>query len=148
MQIARMMGTSTASALEAVYAEEERKQKQAKQPGALSWQQDSISISPEAMNAYQMMRINLMDKPSQHGLTQDEIKRLGKTPHEGPTAGSAFGTSSGSSVTSLQSRLKELQQQLVQVQNSGMPEETKAAKTASIMSQINEIMQELQKAKA
>jgi len=142
MQISRMLGTSTASALEAVYGDEERKQKKARQNCPLTRHFDGVSISPEAMNAYQMMRMNLQEKPCYHGLNQEEKELLGKFLHDGPMAGIP-GSGSGASVSALKSRLKELAQQLMQVMNSGMPEETKAAKSASIQSQISQVMQDL-----
>jgi len=141
MQISRMMGTSTASALEAVYGDEGGKKK-ARQNCPLTRHFDSVSISPEAMNAYQMMRINLQEKPCYHGLNQEEKELLGKLPHEGPMAG-VPGSGGGDSVSSLKSRLKELTQQLMQIMNSDMPEETKAAKAGAIQAQINEVMQEI-----
>jgi|GEM_PF-6489106 len=143
MQIARMMGTSTASALEAVYGDEERKQKEARQSSILSRQQDSVSISPEAMQAYQMMRLNLQDKPSHDGLNTQEIDLLGDTPHEGPMAGGASAAAGSASISELEAKIKELQQQMVQIQNSGMPEESKAAMSASIEAQIQQLMQQL-----
>jgi hypothetical protein len=143
MQIARMMGTSTASALEAVYGDEGRKQKEARQNSVFPGQRDSISISPEAMQAYQMMRLNLQDKPSLDGLNQDEIELLGKVAHEGPMPGGASGSGGSSIISELEAKIKELQQQMAQVQNSGIPDESKAAMTASIEAQIQQAMQEL-----
>jgi hypothetical protein len=148
MQIARMMGTSTASALEAVYADEERKQKQARQSDPLSRQQDSVSISPEALQAYQMMRLNLQEKPDYHGMKQEDKELLGDFSGEAPTAEGASGSGERSDISKLESRLKELQAKLAQVQSSGMPEESKGAMTASIIAEINAVMQEINAKKA
>ena len=143
MQISRMMGTSTASALEAVYGDKERKQKKLRQNCPLTRQSDSVSISPEAMNAYQIMRINLMEKLDYHGLNEEEKEPLvDGVPHEGPMAG-VPGSGGGDQISVLKSKLEALTQQLMEVMNSGMPEETKAAKAGSIQAQINAVMQQI-----
>lgn len=143
MQIANMLGTSTASALEAIYGEEERKQKAAKRNEIFSRQQDSVSISPEALQAYQTMRCTLEEASSTDGMTEEEKNLPGDMPHEAAAGGSSSGSGGSATVAEIETKIKELQQKMMQIQNSGMPEESKNAMTTSIQAQINELMQQL-----
>ena len=140
MQIAHMMGTSTASALEAIYGED-KKNKSTQQNTVHSWQEDSVSLSPEALQAYSMMRLNLQEQPNVDGLNEEEKQLLGEAGNEAPEAGAS--QNSGSSAAEIEAKIKELQQKMSQILSSGMPEATKNAMSSSIQAQINQLMQEL-----
>ena len=142
MQIAHMMGTSTASALEAVYGEDKKK-KSAQQNTVHSWQEDSVSLSPEAIQAYSMMRLNLQEQPNVDGLNEEEKQLLGEAGNEAPEAGGVSQGGGSSSAAEIEAKIKELQQKMSQILSSGMPEATKNAMASSIQSQISQLMQEL-----
>ena len=190
MNIATMMGTSNANALEAVYGENSKKHRE--DPLAVpSWSEDTISISDAARALAALAK----DEDSEEGLdsgdeqkaerndvftgyaklaakratmrssaasetpsnaallneTTEEVQNSGEKPANSATStdaapansSSGMRPSAGETVAKLQSKLKELQQKLVDAQNSNLPDQTKGAMISSISSQIGQVVQEI-----
>ena len=146
MNIANMMGTSTSSALEAIYGER-KKQDEEEGLSVASWKKDTVSISAEAASLAKQMenRLGVSGASEQPNFAADDQQAEREN---GAVGGSGGGMGSGNDTRQLEAKIKELQSKLSSIQSSNIPEESKEAMTAAIQAELNAAMQELNAAQA
>ena len=155
MNIANLIGTSTSPALEAVYGQKKKNDSDDAQNGVYSWREDTVSLSEAALALAQMAGKEQAppDDESQESLNgqtsgKDALQsgNAGENEDEGAVSGagqgSAFGGGSGASASEIEAKIKQLQQKIVETQNSSLPEDTKSAMISSLQAQISELVQE------
>lgn len=135
MNIAYMMGTSTSSALEALYGDPQKKKNEATEAAPLAAPVDRVSISAEALALAAARRGS--------GENAGSEESAGESSTEAKGAGTAGTGASGNSAASIEAKIKELQQKIMDVQNSNMPETSKQAMISSYETQLDALVQEL-----
>ena len=159
MNIANMLGTSTSSALEAVYGQKKKKENEDDaQSGVYSWRQDRVSVSEAALallEAAGKEQAPPEDDSSDNAASEELLhKNLGtdaKADGSGKTDGSVeasgeaeqgFSLGNGSSASDIDAKIKQLQQKIMEIQNSELPEDTKSAMISGLQAQISALVQE------
>lgn len=138
MNIAYLMGTSTSSALEALYGDPKKRQETSTEGSVHSWQQDSVSISAEALAlAYSQKTEDQTKNQSESQNAESEDAGMNTTASGGSSGGS------GTSIQKLEARIKELQQEISKVQSSNIPEESKNAIIGGLQAELEAALQEL-----
>ena len=159
MNIANMLGTSTSSALEALYGQQKKKDDDdSAQSGVYSWQQDRVSISDAALALAGLA--GKEQAPSEDGASQDSLNGQGSRRVSLPNAKTdgteeaadsvesagggqqGFSLGGGSSASDIEAKIKALQQKIVETQNSDLPEDAKSAMISGLQSQIGQLAQE------
>ena len=154
MNIANLLGTSTSSALEAVYGQKKKNDNDDNaQNGVHSWREDTVSLSEAALALAQLAGKDQApaedeSQESTNGQSsgKDALPSGNADENEeavssaGGGQGSAFG--GGSSASELEAKIKQLQQKIVETQNSSLPEDTKSAMISALQAQIGELVQE------
>lgn len=156
MNIANLLGTSTSSALEAVYGQKKKNDNDDAQNGVYSWREDTVSLSEAALALAQLAG---EEQATAEDESQESLNGQGsgkaalqsgnadENEEDGAVAGAGQGSSSsgvgsGSSVSEIEAKIKQLQQKIVETQNSNLPEDTKSAMISAIQAQIGELVQE------
>ncbi len=155
MNIANLLGTSTSSALEAVYGQKKKNDNDDARNGVHSWREDTVSLSEAALALAQLAGKEqaAAEDESQESLNGQGSGRAAlqsgnadENEEDGAVAGAGRGSSSGigsgSSVSEIEANIKQLQQKIVETQNSNLPEDTKSAMISAIQAQIGELVQE------
>lgn len=154
MYIANLLGTSTSSALEAVYGQKKKNDNDDAQNSVYSWREDTVSLSDAALALVQLAGKEQAPsdddtRESLNGQTPNGLPSSGadgKSEEEGAVSGagqsSSSGGGSGSSVSEIEAKIKQLQQKIVETQNSDLPENTKSAMISALQAQIGELVQE------
>ena len=156
MNIANMLGTSTSSALEAVYGQKKKNDNDDNdRNGVYSWREDTVSFSEAALALAQLAgkEQGTAEDGSQESLNGQGSGKAAlqsgnaeENEGEGDVSGagqaSSSGIGGGSSVSEIEAKIKQLQQKIVETQNSNLPEDTKSAMISAIQAQIGELVQE------
>ena len=156
MNIANLLGTSTSSALEAVYGQKKKNDNDDAQNGVYSWREDTVSLSEAALALAQLAGKEqaTADDESQESLngqgsgkTALQSGNADENEEDGAVAGTgqgsfSSGVGSGSSASEIEAKIKQLQQKIVEIQNGNLPEDTKSAMISAIQAQIGELVQE------
>jgi len=146
MQIAHMLGTSTSSALEAVYGDPKRKKELDGAPtAALSG--DTVSISAKALELAAQMQAD-KSAPDRQNAAGGEAEEQNTEQGAGQSGGVGMGASTGDQLAEIEGKIKELQQKISSIQNSAMPEESKQATISGLQAQIESLLQQLNALKA
>ena len=154
MNIANLLGTSTSSALEAVYGQKKKDEKEdGAQSGVHSWRQDTVSFSEAALALLEVA--GKEQAPSDGNSARDAMN--GQTAQgdplaaaqgdevegtEGDGGGQPFSLGGNSNASDIEVKIKQLQQKIVETQNGSLPEDTKSAVISGLQSQISALVQE------
>ena len=153
MNIANMLGTSTSSALEAAYGQKKKKANEDDaQSGVFSWRQDRVSVSEAALallEAAGKEQAPPEDYSSDNAASGDALNKTldsgakaGGSVEASGEAGQGFSLGNGSSASDIDAKIEQLQQKIVEAQNSELPEDAKSAMISGLQAQISALVQE------
>lgn len=159
MNIANMLGTSTSSALEAVYGQKKKKENEDDaQSGVFSWRQDRVSVSeaalalleaagkeqapPEDASSDNAASGDALNKTLDSGAKSDGSGEANGSVAASGEAGQSFSLGNGPSASDIDAKIKQLQQKIVETQNNELPEDAKSAMISGLQAQISALVQE------